>query len=165
MHLVPGRQVWIDLLVPSDDPLWDDDVGRAMHWVGRCWTEALSTLGVSGKVHERGLVSTPASSVVCFAGLGPGEVTVGGRKVVGVSQRRTRQGARFQTATLLDWVPHELSPLLAPDAAEQVHQINLDGVAAGVDRPLYLVEAALLAALDAGCGPGTRFGGHGDTDA
>ncbi len=44
------------------------------------------------------MVRTPWSSLVCFAGLGPGEVTVDGRKLVGISQRRTRAGARFQCA-------------------------------------------------------------------
>ena len=33
---------------------------------------------------------------VCFAGIGSGEVGVGDRKVVGLSQRRTRDWARFQ---------------------------------------------------------------------
>ena len=36
--------------------------------------------------------------LVCFAGVGPGEVLAGGRKLVGISQRRTRAGARFQCA-------------------------------------------------------------------
>jgi hypothetical protein len=34
--------------------------------------------------------------VVCFASVGPGEVVRGGSKVVGVSQRRTKDAARFQ---------------------------------------------------------------------
>ena len=41
--------------------------------------------------------------MVCFAGLGTGEVTVAGRKCVGMSQRRTRAGARFQCAVPLAW--------------------------------------------------------------
>jgi lipoate---protein ligase len=32
--LQPGAQVWVDVEVPRDDPLWDDDVGRACWWVG-----------------------------------------------------------------------------------------------------------------------------------
>ena len=59
-------------------------------------------------VHRGGLVATPWSRQVCFAGLGPGEVTVAGRKVVGVAQRRTRHGARFQVAALLRWDPAAL---------------------------------------------------------
>ncbi|MCP5026469.1 MAG: hypothetical protein GY929_09310 [Actinomycetia bacterium] len=147
VHLVPGRQAWIDLLIPADDPLWDDDVGRAMHWVGRCWAQALGSLGRDGKVHRGAMVSTPASSVVCFAGLGPGEVTVGGRKVVGVSQRRTRRGARFQTTALMGWKPGELEPFLTSEALEGANRINLEGVAAGLGGPAGRFEAALLAQL------------------
>lgn len=33
---------------------------------------------------------------MCFAGVGAGEVLLDGRKVVGISQRRARDGARFQ---------------------------------------------------------------------
>ena len=36
--------------------------------------------------------TTPWSKVLCYAGLGAGEVTVAGRKVVGMSQRRERLG-------------------------------------------------------------------------
>ena len=117
----PGGTVWIDVVVPPGDPLWDDDVGRAAHWVGETWAAALARTGTVGAVvHTGGLVTTPWSRQVCFAGLGPGEVVVGGRKVVGVAQRRTRHGARFQVAALLRWEPGALVPLLHledPDAA------------------------------------------------
>ena len=32
--LMPGEFAWIDLVVPAGDPLWSDDVGEAMGWVG-----------------------------------------------------------------------------------------------------------------------------------
>ncbi len=150
VHLVPGRQAWIDLLIPAGDPLWDDDVGRAMHWVGGCWAAALGSLGRVAEVHEGAMVSSPASSVVCFAGLGPGEVTVGGRKVVGVSQRRTRRGARFQTTALVAWKPDELATVLTPDALHRAHGINLEGVAAGLSHEPAELAAALLAELGHG---------------
>jgi len=109
--LAPGEVTWVDVLVPTGDPRWDQDVGRAAHWLGRAWAEALGHLGVAGaEVHTGGLVRTPWSDLVCFAGLGPGEVTLGGAKVVGISQRRTRAGARFQCAVLHRWDP---LPLLA----------------------------------------------------
>jgi lipoate-protein ligase A len=63
------------------------------------------------------MVQTAWSRLVCFAGLAPGEVTVGGRKVVGVAQRRTRRHARFQCAVLHRWDPQPLLDVLslAPD--------------------------------------------------
>jgi hypothetical protein len=46
--------------------------------------------------------ANPMASVVCFAGLGPGEVLCG-EKAVGISQRRVRTAARFQSVALLGW--------------------------------------------------------------
>lgn len=99
----PGGVVWIDVIVPRRDPLWDDDVGRAPLWVGRVWSEALEGLGHRATVHRGPMPPDDLARVVCFVGRAPGEVLIGARKVVGVSQRRTRDTARFQTAALLEW--------------------------------------------------------------
>ncbi|MEO8162896.1 MAG: hypothetical protein ABI590_03865, partial [Ilumatobacteraceae bacterium] len=48
-----------------------------------------------------------------FAGLGPGEVLTNGRKVVGISQRRTNQSARFQCFVHRRWVPQTFLSFLA----------------------------------------------------
>jgi lipoate---protein ligase len=99
--LDPESALWVDVVVPRGDPLWDDDVSVSFHWLGRVWRDALATLGLRAQVHEGPYLATPASRLVCFAGLGPGEVTIDGRKVVGLSQRRTRAGARFQCVAYL----------------------------------------------------------------
>jgi lipoate-protein ligase A len=113
--LVPGEAVWADVIVPNGDPLWDDDVGRAAHWLGEVWVRALAACGLPDlAVHRGPMVRTPWSPLVCFSGLGPGEVHAGGRKVVGISQRRTRGWARFQCAAYLRWDPDALLALLAP---------------------------------------------------
>ena len=91
--LVPGQAVWADVTIPAGDPLWETDVGRAFWWLGDVWAAALGSLGVDAVVHRGPLVKSRWSQQVCFAGLGSGEVTVGGRKVVGISQRRTRAAA------------------------------------------------------------------------
>ena len=36
----PGAAVWIDVTIPAGDPLWDNDVGRAFHWLGAVWAES-----------------------------------------------------------------------------------------------------------------------------
>jgi lipoate-protein ligase A len=97
--------LWIDVVLPRGDPLWLDDVGRSMSWLGDAWVRALATFGVHGEVHRGPLERSPASTLVCFAGVGPGEVVVGARKVVGISQRRTRAGARFQCLVNLAAAP------------------------------------------------------------
>ena len=88
------------------------------------------------------MVRTEWSSLVCFAGRGPGEVFVDARKAVGISQRRTRDGARFQCAIHRRWDPATLVGLLAeprPTVAE------LTGIVVEVDVPLADVAAALHA--------------------
>jgi lipoate---protein ligase len=139
----PGGLVWVDVFVPAGDPLWEPDVGRAFLWLGQAWAAALG----GGTVHTGALCRTPWSRDICFAGLGPGEVTVGGAKVVGMAQRRARAGALFQCAALRAWDPAPLVALLGlpPQAA-----VELATVACGVD-----VDAddllARLPPLGSGC--------------
>jgi len=111
----PGDLAWVDLFVPSEDPLWHPDVGRASWWVGEAWARALEAGGFGHFEVWKGPMQRLAwSSLVCFAGLGPGEVTdERSMKVVGISQRRSRLGAWFQCACLSRWAPEELLALLA----------------------------------------------------
>ena len=98
--LEPQRQAWVDLLVPRQDPLWRDDVIQAAWWVGELWASVADTLtGESaGVVVHRGRLRADVwGQRMCFAGIGPGEVLDGGRKIVGVSQRRSRDWTRIQT--------------------------------------------------------------------
>ncbi len=111
--LVEPGDTWIDLLIDRGDPLWDDDVSHAFHWVGQVWAATLDGLGLGDhSVHTGSLQRRAWGSVLCFAGLGPGEVTrvSTGDKVVGLSQRRTRGAARFQCL-----VPYRVT--LEPTAA------------------------------------------------
>jgi len=118
--VVPGEQVWVDLLIPKGDPLWLDDIVKAAAWVGRTWADALANLGFDRcEVHAGRLVSTDWSSLVCFAGLGPGEVTIGGAKVMGLSQRRGRDWIRIQSAVHLAWHPEVLLEALSLDAGQR----------------------------------------------
>ena len=95
--LVPQAVVWIDLIVPAGSPGWTDDVRASMVRAGNVWRAALAELAQPGLVvHAGGMVQSDWSPLVCFAGVGPGEVLVGPRKLVGLSQRRTRHGARIQ---------------------------------------------------------------------
>ncbi len=143
--VVPGEVVWLDVIVPAGDPLWDVDVGRAFHWLGDTWAAALAAMGVEAVVHRHGLLEAPWSRLVCFAGVGAGEVlTPAGAKVVGLAQRRTRAAARFQCAALLRWDPAALVGLLAlppEDRALATEQL------AGVASALPVEPDALLAAF------------------
>ena len=121
--LEPGGVTWVDVVIPRDDPLWDDDVSRSFFWLGEAWALALGPFtDVELVVHRGALVRTPWSSLVCFAGVGAGEVMGVGpdgapdAKVVGMAQRRTRAGARFQCAVHHRWNPARLLTALALDA-------------------------------------------------
>ena len=115
--LDPGAQLWVDVVIGRSDPLWKDDVSLASQWLGDVWVEALRSVGIEGVVHRGAMVTNELSSVVCFAGLAAGEVTVAGAKVVGISQRRTRAGARFQCSVPLGWDARRHAELLAPGIA------------------------------------------------
>jgi lipoate-protein ligase A len=141
--VVPGDVLWVDVIVPAGDELWDDDVARASHWLGEVWAAALGELGVEAAVHKDRLVPSRWSPAVCFAGRGPGEVTVSDRKVVGISQRRTRASARFQCAALGRWDPSALLSLLAIDARFG----DLERLATGAGVALDDLLAAFLRAL------------------
>jgi len=154
--VAPHAQVWLDLWIPRDDPLWDDDVVRAARFLGRAWATALGTLGASSlAVHEGGATKTAWSALVCFAGRGPGEVAradeAGGAKVVGIAQRRTRAGVRLHASAPLRWEPAPLLRLLrVPGGADAS---SLDSVAVGlreVVAPAHggLTDAELLTSVE-----------------
>lgn len=143
--LVPDESVWVDVVVPRGDDVWDDDVGRSFHWLGGVWAAALGDLGVDAEVHTGGLVCTPWSRLVCFGGLGPGEVTVDGRKAVGLAQRRTRHAARFQCALLRRWSSREVVGLLTLGDDERARAAaELDTAAVGLPLAAEDIVAALL---------------------
>jgi lipoate-protein ligase A len=147
----PGHGLWVDVVIPRGDPLWDEDVGRAMWWLGDAWARALAELGVDGvEVHRGAMVRTVWSARACVAGVGPGEVSWHGRKVVGIAQRRARRGAIFQCAVPERWTSDLLVALIGGNGAPE--PTLLAGAAVGW-RDLIptldprQVQAALFAAL------------------
>jgi len=120
--LVPDEHLWVDFWVPRSHERFDDDVVSAAFWVGELWARAAEdVLALPATVHRAGHLPGRYGATVCFAGIGPGEVSVEGRKLVGISQRRTRGWARIQTLAHQRWQPALLAELLgiqrAPDDA------------------------------------------------
>lgn len=143
--LVPQQVLWLDVLIPVGDPLWQDDIGRAGQWLGEVWVDAI---GHGATVHDDGMVVTEWSKLVCFAGVGPGEVMLAGKKLVGISQRRTRVGARFQCA-LYSAMDAEFLPTLlhlSPTERESVTKSLQNGVAM-CPEPLQTILERFLARL------------------
>lgn len=141
----PAACTWVDLVIPAGHARWDRDVGRAMHWVGDLWRAALADLGVASEVHRGPLRRSPWSAQVCFAGLGPGEVVdAQGRKLVGVSQRRTRTAARFQTVAYHADPSTDVVDLLALDEEERAAARS---AIAAATATIPVAPADLVAAL------------------
>jgi len=133
--LVPGRQVWMDFWIPEGHSWWQDDVVSAAVPVGELWADALRAVGVEGlRVHRSGLEATRWSSLVCFAGRGPGEVVDDQSvKWLGLSQRRTRSWIRLQTMVHRVWSPElSLSALAMTDEQRVDAEAELSGVVGSI---------------------------------
>ena len=133
--VTPDDPVWIDVWVPSGDPRWDADVTTAFDWLGATWASALEQIGLAGVGVQSGRPAdrTRWSSLICFGGVGAGEVTVSGRKVVGLSQRRNRAGAWFHGACVLHWDPRLLVDLLRITGDERrLASVSLSQAVTGV---------------------------------
>ncbi len=145
--LVPGEVVWVDVVVPVALLPTGLDLRAAMVWMGEIWLQGLLALGADAErlaVHHGGMVCTPWSSAICFAGIGPGELVLDGRKLVGLSQRRTRAAARFQCAVHRSVELAAILPLLA---GEQPAVAALPPVAV-LSEAVVASDADLAAALE-----------------
>ncbi len=144
-----GAMTWFDVVVPAGADAVPDDVTASMRWLGHHVATALDHLGVAGAaVHDGPMATTTWSRLVCFDGVAPGEVVVAATgpaaKLVGVSQRRTRAGARFQCMVHHRWAPAVLLELLR-DPKPRV--ADLAPVAVLPAEVATQIPAALVAAL------------------
>lgn len=137
--LVPGEVVWVDVIIPADGPGWSPDVHRPMMWLGQHLAAAFRAVGDNDvNVHDHGMVHTDYSRLVCFDGVGPGELIRGdGSKLVGISQRRTRAAARMQSCWYSSYDPSVLTSLLADgppvSALSAVATIDIERASGVVD--------------------------------
>lgn len=140
----PVRSLWVDVIVPPTDRRWSADVRASSHWLGHAWANALRTVGIEGEVYDEGLEKTPWGRLVCFGANGPGEVLVDGRKTVGIAQRRTRDGARFQCIVYDRWDPWDVvDHLVLNDAQRAEIATDLADVAGGVGGRLSDLRDAI----------------------
>jgi lipoate-protein ligase A len=144
--LVPGEVVWVDVILPAGRDGWSDDVHRPMVWFGDHLAAAFAAAGVEGAdVHRGAMISTDASRWVCFDGLGPGELSLDGHKLVGISQRRTRSAARLQAC----WYQRYDVELLPRLLRAEIDPSGLRPVATVTGAVAHEVPARLLDRLDA----------------
>lgn len=117
----------LDVAIPAAHPLLSGDVAAVFSRIGVAWATALTDLGVAGlSVHDgpatarrRGSAREKLLAAVCYATLGRGEVLAGGRKLVGLAQRRRRPGALVQCGMLRRWHPRDLLAALGADPGDE----------------------------------------------
>ena len=107
VYLQPD-DLWIDWWIPREDECWRLDVHEASYVVGEWWSAALRDQGLAPVMHQGRVIDQPDYRVVCFSGRGPGEVFLGERKAVGVTQWRVREGLFLSTVMHA----HSSEPLL-----------------------------------------------------
>jgi lipoate-protein ligase A len=110
-----------------------------MFWLGICFVEALSPW-VQANVYRDPFSTGIDGRVVCFASSSPGEVFVGANKLVGISQRRGRDGARFQCVLYRHWQPAEWSSVFS---SAEVRSRVADIPVATLDIPALTIVNAL----------------------
>lgn len=126
--LKPKAQIWIDVTIPRDDPLWEKDIAESSLWLGEVWQQTLASFGCEAEVHCEPFSQGEWGALACYASQAPGEVLVDGGKSVGISQRRTRQGARFQTSLIQEFdIPEFVSLFhISPtDRQNLAHELNI----------------------------------------
>jgi lipoate-protein ligase A len=148
----------LDVVLPRGHPLEGRDVVEGYRWLGDALAGGLSALGAPGvevvQVPRARAAAPRPADVACFGGLSPYEVLAGGRKVVGLSQARRRQGTLLQAGVLMELDAARLARVLgagdglAADLAaaaaglrELVPGVEPDDVVAAVD-PLLAAAAA-----------------------
>ena len=143
VFLAPGEHVWLDVVVPRGDVLWSNDVAQASWWLGDVWVQTLNALGKNNvSVHHESLSSDQWGDLLCFAGVGPGEVVQRNdeslSKLVGISQRRTRDYARFQCTIYSKWNPRDV----------EMYVMNTPGNLSEIAHRVAVVQASQQAIVD-----------------
>lgn len=121
----PDDSIWVDAWIPRDDALWDDDVSASMLWLGRAWVDAVSDR-LDVEVITEPYVAGPWGRTVCFLSSAPGEVRGPRGKLVGISQRRDRDGARLQCVLYRRWEPTRWDVLSDQGASQALAEMGLE---------------------------------------
>lgn len=146
----------LDVAVPAGSPLLEGDLGAVFLRVGQAWARALADLGVAGlsvfegagTARRQGDARERLLAAVCYATLGRGEVLAGGRKLVGLAQRRRRPGALVQCGLLRRWQPGPLLTALGADPEDPeitAAAVGLDDLRATAGQPPLTDDAVAVA--------------------
>jgi lipoate-protein ligase A len=145
VYVHPTESVWIDVTIPKDDPLFVDDVTSSMLWLGDVFVTALQPF-VRAQTYRGSFDAGQDGRSVCFASTSPGEVFADDAKLVGISQRRGRDGARLQCVLYRSWQPELWTPsLTSSDIRERISTLPVATLSADAADIVSAVFAALPA--------------------
>jgi lipoate-protein ligase A len=144
----------LDVVLPTGHPLLAGDPLAVFARIGRAWADALHGLGVAdidvatatNTPSRRGSDREQLLAAICYATLGVGEVTTGGRKVVGLAQRRRKPGVLVQCGLLRRWNPQPLLRALGADADDDQIRAAAMGIDQLLDDPPS--DEAVIAAVE-----------------
>jgi lipoate-protein ligase A len=124
--LLHPEDLWFELWLPRD-AVAPSDVRATACKVGDVWHEAMRSVGIAAEVHRGGMDDRPQGAIACFAGTGPGELTVAGAKLIGISQWRVREGT-LVSSVLAVRPPQGLSRYLLAEVPRLEQANSLDSL-------------------------------------
>jgi lipoate-protein ligase A len=123
----------LDVYLPTSHSLVPSDIVDSYQWLGQLWVRALEQLDVSvhlvsvaeARAEARALENRQRLELACFGTLSPYEVTIDGRKLVGLAQVRRSHGVLLQSALLVAFDSRSLAELLPiPDREELERELR-----------------------------------------
>lgn len=141
-----NHSLWIDIEVGIEDARYCAEPMAMMAKVGQWWMEALRSLNCCPPdlwQFEGAMECDAGGDVICFAGRAHGELMVAESKLVGLSQRRSRDGARVQGQLHFE----DPTDVMLEVLAESSPLTRRPALISGACREM--IDAGLLAALTA----------------
>jgi lipoate-protein ligase A len=120
----------LDIALPAGHRLALPNVTESYRWLGEALASGLRALGVvaepvspaTARSQDPMIAPNDPIRLACFAILSPYEVTVSGRKLIGLAQARRHAGSLLQAGILLRWDAERLAELLTipPNRRESI---------------------------------------------
>jgi lipoate---protein ligase len=126
--LVGPWMIGVSVVLPVAHALVKTNIAASYRWIGAAHARWLRGLGVDAEALQG---ERTQSHWACFAGRGPWEVEVGGRKIVGLAQARRRAAVLLSAGCLIEEPPWDLLCAAMQRPAEDAAALASTTVSAG----------------------------------